>query len=514
MKKIQAVLLVVLLCLGMLIVVFPIENVTASGTENSWETLAPMPTARALLAAAALNGKVYAIGGIARNGSESTDNIYLGTNEMYDPALNTWATKSPMPTPRFGFGAVAYGGKIYCIGGNMNDGLVHRLSTNEAYDPATDSWTAKTPMPSQRARAAVACVNGKIYVIGGMTPTSGRSSNNEMYNPDTDSWAIMAPMPHALDDCACASIGNKIYVFGEGETDYKADLNTVQIYDANLNTWVFGPNLPYSISGGVVVATSGVNAPSRVYVMASAVMSSDSKPVLQVFNPPTSTWSTGKEYPTLAAYLPRTAFAGAILGDLIYAFGGFEGHDSNENNRYTPFGYSSSPLPTNSDSSPSPTTSDSSPTPTANQTNMQSPTPTVNTDTFQYQTNSTSVSPFVYDPKNMELTFNVTGPSGTTGYMNVTIPKSFLSDAENIKVYIDGKAIEHQTVSNPTSWFLSFTYSHSTHQVKITFPEKAAPLNFTVAGAVLGTVLLAAVLATVIVLARKKKLNKPEKPAA
>jgi hypothetical protein len=54
----------------------------------------------------------------------------------------------------------------------------------------------------------------------------------------------------------------------------------------------------------------------------------------------------------------------------------------------------------------------------------------------------------IYDPKNMELLFNVTGPPGTTGYVNITVDKSFLLDAQAVKTYLDEKPIEHQTISN------------------------------------------------------------------
>ena len=61
---------------------------------------------------------------------------YLTTVEEYDPATDTWATKAPMPTPRWNLGvATASNGKIYAIGG-FNGSL---LATVEEYDPATNT---------------------------------------------------------------------------------------------------------------------------------------------------------------------------------------------------------------------------------------------------------------------------------------------------------------------------------------------------------------------------------------
>ena len=55
-----------------------------------------MPTPRFLLAAGAIDGKLYSVGG--------TNSVHGGPGlavlEVYDPVSNPWATKAPMLTPR------------------------------------------------------------------------------------------------------------------------------------------------------------------------------------------------------------------------------------------------------------------------------------------------------------------------------------------------------------------------------------------------------------------------------
>lgn len=63
-----------------------------------------------ILAAAAINGKVYVVGGSFGGGfnSEVTDVI-----EEYDPATNQWKKKASMPTSRGGINSLAVGNCFY-----------------------------------------------------------------------------------------------------------------------------------------------------------------------------------------------------------------------------------------------------------------------------------------------------------------------------------------------------------------------------------------------------------------
>src|SRR6266851_1912618 len=113
---------------------------------SSWSTVAPMPTARQELAAAAgADGRIYAIGG-----ANFVNNVYmvLDTVEAYDPFRNSWSTVAPMPTARHLLAAVAGpDGRIYAIGGEKIGSV---LNTVEAYDPFRNSWSTVASMHTAR----------------------------------------------------------------------------------------------------------------------------------------------------------------------------------------------------------------------------------------------------------------------------------------------------------------------------------------------------------------------------
>jgi energy-converting hydrogenase Eha subunit A len=332
MRKSVALLLVLVFLVASCLCAVPSVN-AADVVEDSWETMASMPTARNGLGVAVVNGKIYAIGGQNMGG-------VLGVNEMYDPATNTWITKKSMPTPRANFATAVFHNKIYCIGG-----LFPISGVNEVYDPVTDTWETKQPMPTPRGALSASVVNNKIYLIGGFVPSSiglptpERSNLNEMYDPVTDSWTTMAPLPTAVVYTISTVVDNKIYVFGNGDTP--------QIYDPQTNTWRYGPSMPYSVSYGAVAATTGVCAAKKIYRLGGYVYSDELDPetslpkrgpLTQIFDPKTGTWSIGA-----TMHAPRILLSVAVVDDLLYAIGG-QNHNGDliiydVNDRYTPLGY-------------------------------------------------------------------------------------------------------------------------------------------------------------------------------
>ena len=85
---------------------------------------------------------------------------------------------------------------------------------------------------------------------------------------------------------------------------------------------------------------------------------------------------------------------------------------------------------------------------------------------FSVASNST-VTALAFNSTSQELSFKVSGETGTTGYVNVYISKSLMSDASNLKVYFDQELLQPVTQSIGDSWLVSFTYHHSIHTVAL-----------------------------------------------
>lgn len=176
--------------------------------KNQWRVLKPMPTARGALGAAALDGKIYAVGGTLRGD--------VGNLEMYDPARDAWQALAPMPTPRDHIAVAVARGKIYVIGGRIGS-AARNLNVNEEFDPQTNTWRTRAPLPTARSGIAAAALRDMIFVFGGESPQK-TFDENEAYDPITDSWKSFARMPTARHGIGAVTFDGRIFVLAGGKT--------------------------------------------------------------------------------------------------------------------------------------------------------------------------------------------------------------------------------------------------------------------------------------------------------
>lgn len=294
--------------------------------EDSWTTKEPMPTARAVIGVAVVDGKIYAIGG-------SYDSFGV---EEYNPVTNTWTTKTPMPTPRIFFGIAVVENKIYVIGGDSGNWVVGETpsNVNEVYDPLTNTWETRVSMPTERLGLSASVVEDRIYCIGGRRgePTYADVSATEVYDPSTDTWTTMEPIPTPVSYHASAVLDNKIYIIGGA-----VGVSLNQVYDPETNTWGGGVSLPTGVDSAAAGATTGVMAPKRIYVIGGK-QNLDAVNLNQIYDPETDTWTYGASMPTA-----RFGHGVAVINDTLYSIGGREGWFgfpiSAANEQYTPVDY-------------------------------------------------------------------------------------------------------------------------------------------------------------------------------
>jgi N-acetylneuraminic acid mutarotase len=205
-----------------------------------WRDLAPMSTPRTNLATAEVAGLVYAIGAAGLDGLLYVAGgfIALGGNNfeitnsvvVYDPTQDTWRSVAPMPTARERLRLVASGGYLYAIGGlappSAAGGFGPSLTTVERYDPKSNSWATMNPMVESRGLpCAVETRVGQrrvLVVVGGFEFTAdgsfvGARRTTEVFDPATGQWTlldVLLPSGRGAHDCATEADGTVLAIGG------------------------------------------------------------------------------------------------------------------------------------------------------------------------------------------------------------------------------------------------------------------------------------------------------------
>ncbi len=239
------------------------SNFTYEYNLSSWSTKKPMTNYRVDFALATYQNKIYCIGGRTNSGPSAA-------NEVYDPASDSWESRAEIPTPRHGLDANVVNGKIYLIGGlvpwnDFPNGNADIYTTSkltnvtEVYDPATDTWATKSPIPYAASYYASAVLDNKIYIISAHHTETQIEPEPliQIYDPETDSWSIGSAPPYAVEMAGGATVTGmtpqRIYVIGGRQSGMEVAYN--QAYNPENDSWSLGAPLPtgrYGLAVAVV----------------------------------------------------------------------------------------------------------------------------------------------------------------------------------------------------------------------------------------------------------------------
>ncbi len=214
---------------------------------GEWRSAAGLVQPRSGLAAAALDGRVYAIGGEGLVAPHADV-------EVYDFDFDLWRAQTPLPEGRAQFGLAAFGGQLYVVGGQSEDlGALAEVLALSSAGGQFERWTPVAELPSPRAGHGVAVAGDFLFAV------AGSAEGIDRYDPVANVWErSAAPREVARVGAAVVGLGDEVFVLG-GVINGAATAR-VDIYDTTSETWSRGPDLPAPRRGmGAVVMDNTVH---------------------------------------------------------------------------------------------------------------------------------------------------------------------------------------------------------------------------------------------------------------
>lgn len=99
-----------------------------------------------------------------------------------------------------------------------------------------------------------------------------------------------------------------------------------------------------------------------------------------------------------------------------------------------------------------------------------------NDSVFTVNSNST-ITQFAFDSTTGKLSFVASGPSPSTGYVEIYIPKTILGDISKLTTTIDGQKVDYDYQSQADAWFITFSYHHSSHTIVMSIDQSVHATN-------------------------------------
>jgi non-specific serine/threonine protein kinase len=276
----------------------PAPRLSAAGL--AWRALAPAPSERTEVAAAAVGDRIHVVGGYTGDGAtvasveifdapgvvagapsgppggawsrgpdlpvavnhamavSTFDAVYVfgGYLAGGDPSGaafrldgDRWRVLAPMPEGRTAGTALALGDTVYLAGGIGPGGLAERMLV---YHVEADRWTTAAGPPTAREHLGGAAFAGRIYTVGGRTRADGNLAAFEEYDPATDRWERLPDLPTPRGGLAATAVctGHVVAVGGEAEATFPE----AEVYDLRSGSWSALPGLPTPRHGLGVVA--------------------------------------------------------------------------------------------------------------------------------------------------------------------------------------------------------------------------------------------------------------------
>ncbi|MEM4655083.1 MAG: kelch repeat-containing protein [Thermosphaera sp.] len=273
--------------------------VTPTPEPVRWELVTQMPEPKKSMAYAAVDNKIYIIGGETPNGI--SDRV-----DIYDTVTGQWSEGARKPTPASEACGAYLGGKIIVAGGKKADGTVTNVV--EAYDVAEDRWEKLPELPNPLAGAGCVEYEGSYYLIGGW---DGEQVRGEVWRYK-EKWKSYGNIQQPRAYHSVVKVSGYIYIIGGW--DSKQGLRDVGILNitkeiSDNNYLLFLPEPRYNL------ASQGIL--SNIYLIGGQNDSGNVAYSLEI-NPQTgqkrlfSNLGGGSWY----------ALGAVWLGEYIYAFGG------------------------------------------------------------------------------------------------------------------------------------------------------------------------------------------------
>ena len=305
----------------------------SGGTVGTWTTASSFTGVRKVPSSVAYNGYLYILGG-DNSGTPYNDVQYAPINS--DGTVGTWTATTSFTTARSRFGAIAYNGYLYVMGGDNGSAYYNDVQYAPINSDGTvGTWTATTSFTTARGGVDAIAYNGNLYILGGYNGTT--YYNDVQYAPinangTVGTWTATTSFTNQRSGLAASAYNGYLYLLGgDFGVTYYNDVQYAQISPAGV-TGQYTATASFTTGRNrfAAVAYNGY-----LYVMGGASGASTYDNDVQ-YAPINSDGTVGTWTATTSFTTARAELAAVAYNGYLYIMGGTNGTSPLGDTQYAP----------------------------------------------------------------------------------------------------------------------------------------------------------------------------------
>ncbi|KAL6466406.1 hypothetical protein MHYP_G00242100 [Metynnis hypsauchen] len=233
-----------------------------------------------------------------------------------------WRILGEMPEQaRFRHGVGVLDGKLYVAGGCHYYAKADTMKSAYRYDPFKNSWERLLDMQEKRSNFMMVVRGGSLYAIGGDRDININLDSVEKYSPDTDTWSFTHPLDQPLSGHAAVVWDGEIFVSGGFNCKYQCLVSMLLYHPEQGTTYLADMAHDRALHCMETLA-------NRFYVAGGVCNLRKfytDQLLCESYDPVTDSWTVFTPLP-----LSHVGAASAVLEEKVYVLGGYCQEDYSE----------------------------------------------------------------------------------------------------------------------------------------------------------------------------------------
>ena len=280
---------------------------SAQAVPLAWTGGAKHPFIRSEALGAAVDGKLYVVGGYdTEHGSPRTTRAPSTRLDVFDGTR--WTAGAPAPQALTHTPAVVDGRDLWLIGGFEGDSPGGSVANTWRYETDNDRWLPGPPLPAPRGAGGAAIVGRTIHYFGGVDRERGDEGLDDLgdhwaldLSRPSPAWEALPAMPRPRNHLAGVGLGGFVYAIGgqRGADQKTGNVGDVHRYDPASRTWT---QMPLLVPARGHINAAVFTANGSVWVVGGTESSSTEaggqpSTAVSVFDPLAQQWTSQTPLP-------------------------------------------------------------------------------------------------------------------------------------------------------------------------------------------------------------------------